>query len=366
MNSSELQNAPHIGTLPGGPLGTIADVQGVTVGHCTLDAGAVQTGVTVIRPHDGDPFLAKVPAAASVINGFGKSIGLVQVEELGTLETPIALTNTFGVSAVAQAQIRAAIRANPRIGREWSTVNPLVFECNDGYLNDIQALAVTAQHFDDAYAAASANVASGSVGAGRGMSCFDMKGGIGNASRVVAVANRSYTVGALVLANFGRLPMLTVDGTPLGRMLAERAAKAAKVAKAASSATLAMKPEQGSIIMIVATDAPLDARQLKRLSLRAAAGLARTGSVYGHGSGDIALAFSTAYTVPHGADFITLPPLLADERLDPLFRACADSVEQAILDALWSAVSVTGRDAHQRLSLRDSVPDLAQLLERTR
>ncbi|MFB9122470.1 S58 family peptidase [Paraburkholderia dipogonis] len=366
MNSSELQNAPHIGTLPGGPLGTIADVHGVTVGHCTLDAGAVQTGVTVIRPHDGDPFLAKVPAAASVINGFGKSIGLVQVEELGTLETPIALTNTFGVGAVAQAQIRAAIRANPRIGREWSTVNPLVFECNDGYLNDIQALAVTAQHFDDACAAASASVASGSVGAGRGMSCFDMKGGIGNASRVVGVANRSYTVGALVLANFGRLPMLTVDGTPLGRMLAERAAKAAKAATAASSATSTMKPEQGSIIVIVATDAPLDARQLKRLSLRAAAGLARTGSVYGHGSGDIALAFSTAYTVPHGADFITLPPLLADERLDPLFRACADSVEQAILDALWSAVSVTGRDAHQRLSLRDSVPDLAQLLERTR
>jgi D-aminopeptidase len=358
MNSSELQAAPHIGTLAAGPLGTLADVPGVSVGHCTLDAHAVQTGVTVIRPHGGDPFLDKVPAAASVINGFGKSIGLVQVEELGTLETPIALTNTFGVGAVAQAQIRAAIRANPRIGREWSTVNPLVFECNDGYLNDIQALAVTARHFDEAYAAAGADVASGSVGAGRGMSCFDLKGGIGNASRVVSVAGRGYTVGALVLANFGRLPMLTVDGTPLGRVLAERAAKAA-----ASSAT---KPEQGSIIMIVATDAPLDARQLKRLALRAAAGLARTGSVYGHGSGDIALAFSTAYTVPHGADFITLPPLVTDERLDPLFRACADSVEQAILDALWSAVSVTGRDAHQRLSLRDFVPDLAQLLKPAR
>ncbi|MEM5456830.1 P1 family peptidase [Paraburkholderia phytofirmans] len=358
MNSTRVQDAPHIGGLPSGPLGTIADVQSVTVGHYTLDQGAVQTGVTVIRPHDGDSFLDKVPAASSVINGFGKSIGLVQVDELGTLETPIALTNTFGVAAVAQAQIRAAIRANPQIGREWSTVNPLVFECNDGYLNDIQALAVTAQHFDDAYAAASADVVSGSVGAGRGMSCFDLKGGIGNASRVVSIASRCYTVGALVLANFGRLPMLTVDGTPLGRVLAARAAKAA-------TAAAATKPEQGSIIMIVATDAPLDARQLKRLSLRAAAGLARTGSVYGHGSGDIALAFSTAYTVPHGADFITLPPLLADERLDPLFRACADSVEQAILDALWSAASVTGRDGHRRLSLRDSVPDLAQLLKPT-
>ena len=364
MNSREMHNPPHIGTLPAGPRGTIADVPGVTVGHCTLDEGAVQTGATVIRPHERDPFLHKVPAAVSVINGFGKSIGLVQVEELGTLETPIALTNTFGVAAVAQAQIRAAVRANPRIGREWSTVNPLVFECNDGYLNDVQALAVTARHVDDAYAAASADVASGSVGAGRGMSCFDLKGGIGNASRVVQVASRAYSVGSLVLANFGRLPMLTVDGTPLGRVLAERAAPVA-AASPATSPTSPAKPEQGSIIMIVATDAPLDARQLKRLSMRAAAGLARTGSVYGHGSGDIALAFSTAYTVPHGADFITLPPLVADERLDPLFRACADSVEQAILDALWRAESVTGRDGHRRLSLRDSVPELAQLLEAT-
>jgi D-aminopeptidase len=361
-------HAPHIGTLPAGPLGTIADVAGVSVGHCTLDQGAQQTGVTVIRPHRGDPFVDKVPAAASVINGFGKSIGLVQVEELGTLETPIALTNTFGVAALAQAQIRAAVRANPQIGREWPTVNPLVFECNDGYLNDIQALAVTGQHYNEAFDNASTQVASGAVGAGRGMSCFDLKGGIGNASRVVDVAGCGYTVGALVLANFGRLPMLTIDGMPLGRVLAERERERERAAQAASEAVSApaTKPEQGSIIMIVATDAPLDARQLKRLSLRAAAGLARTGSVYGHGSGDIALAFSTAYTVPHAADFITLPPLVADARLDPLFRACADSVEQAIVDALWRAVSVTGRDGHRRLSLHDSVPDLAQLLKPTR
>ncbi|WP_027801518.1 DmpA family aminopeptidase [Paraburkholderia dilworthii] len=354
------QNAPHIGELPSGPLGTIADVQGVTVGHCTLAEGAIQTGVTVIRPHAGDPFLDKVPAASSVINGFGKSVGLVQIEELGTLETPIALTNTFSVPAVAQAQIRAPINANPRIGREWPTVNPLVFECNDGYLNDVQALAISEQHFNEAYGAANTSVASGSVGAGRGMSCFDLKGGIGSASRVVEIAGRAYTVGALVLANFGRLPMLMVDGTPLGRMLAQRAATAS--AEPAANIT---KPEQGSIIMIVATDAPLDARQLKRLSLRAAAGLARTGSVYGHGSGDIALAFSTAYTVPHSAAFISLPPLLADQHMDALFRACADSVEQAILDALWSAESVSGREGHRRLSLHESVPDLAHLLKKT-
>ncbi|MGF6968798.1 D-aminopeptidase [Paraburkholderia sp. WC7.3g] len=360
ISNHSAERAPHIGTLPAGPLGTIADVDGVSVGHCTLAEGALQTGVTVIRPHRGDPFVDKVPAAASVINGFGKSIGLLQLDELGTLETPIALTNTFSVGVLAQAQIRAAIRANPRIGRDWPTVNPLVFECNDGYLNDIQALAVAEQHFNDAFDAASADVGSGALGAGRGMSCFDLKGGIGTASRVLSAAGRDYTVGALVLANFGRLPMLTIDGTPLGRMLAERAG-AAEAANAVANAA-SDKPEQGSIIMIVATDAPLDARQLKRLSLRAAAGLARTGSVYGHGSGDIALAFSTAYTVPQGADFVALPPLVADHCMDPLFRACADSVEQAIVGALWRAESVTGRDGHRRLSLRDSVPGLAQLL----
>lgn len=343
---------PHVGVLPAGALGTIADVSGVTVGHCTLADGPIQTGVTVVRAHPDDPYRHKVPAAASVINGFGKSIGLVQVEELGVLETPIALTNTFGVATVVQAQIRAAIASNPQIGRKWPTVNPLVFECNDGYLNDIQALAVEDKHYVAALDAAASGFQHGSVGAGRGMSCFDLKGGIGSASRVVSVAGENYTVGALVLANFGRLPMLTIDGAPLGRELAARK-------QAASS-----KPEQGSIIMIVATDAPLDSRQLKRLSMRAAAGLARTGSVYGHGSGDIALAFSTAWTIPHEGDFIATPPLLSDARLDPLFHACADSVEQAIIDALWSATSVTGRDAHTRLSLREAARDLEHLLKR--
>ncbi|ALL68081.1 macromolecule metabolism [Paraburkholderia caribensis MBA4] len=344
---------PHVGVSPTGALGTIADVPGVTVGHCTLADGPIQTGVTVVCAHRDDPYRHKVPAAASVINGFGKSIGLVQVEELGGLETPIALTNTFGVAAVAQAQIRAAIAANPQIGREWPTVNPLVFECNDGYLNDIQALAIDESHYTQALDAAAVEFERGSVGAGRGMSCFDLKGGIGSASRMASVAGKDFTVGALVLANFGRLPTLSIDGMPLGRELHRR-----------KQSTTPAKPEQGSIIMIVATDAPLDSRQLKRLSMRAAAGLARTGSVYGHGSGDIALAFSTAWTVPHESDFIATPPLLGDARLDPLFHACADTVEQAIIDALWSATSVTGRDTHTRLSLREAAPDLQQLLKR--
>ncbi|KVQ88747.1 aminopeptidase [Burkholderia ubonensis] len=338
-------------TLPAGPRGTIADVPGVTVGHCTLDAGAVQTGVTVVKPHVGDVYRSKAPAGAAVINGFGKSVGLVQVDELGVLDTPIALTNTFGVGAVAHAQIRAAIAANPRIGRDWPTVNPLVFECNDGYLNDLHAFAVGASHYDDACRAATRDVVRGAVGAGRGMSCFDLKGGIGSASRIAAAAGRSYTVGALVLANFGRLPMLTLGGVPVGRIVTARAA-----------AEQAAPPEQGSIIMLLATDAPLDARQLARLARRAAAGLARTGSVYGHGSGDIALAFSTAYTIAHDAQFVTLPALLADSVLDPLFQAAAESVEHAIVDALLQAVTVTGRDAHVRQALRDAVPELDRLL----
>ncbi|MGS0890974.1 DmpA family aminopeptidase [Burkholderia stagnalis] len=334
---------------PAGPRGTIADVPGVTVGHRTLDDGALQTGVTVVKPHPGDVYRDKVPAGTAVINGFGKSIGLVQVDELGTLDTPIALTNTFGVGTVANAQIRAAIAANPLIGRDWPTVNPLVFECNDGYLNDIQAFAVTDAHYDDACRAASRDVVRGAVGAGRGMSCFDLKGGIGSASRVARVGGQPYAVGALVLANFGRLPMLMLDGAPVGRILADR--RAASVAHAAP-------PELGSIIMLLATDAPLDARQLSRLARRAAAGLARTGSVYGHGSGDIALAFSTAYTIPHDASCLALPALLADASLDPLFAAAADSVEHAIVDALLQAVTVTGRDGHVRQSLRDAMPDL--------
>jgi len=371
--------APYIGVLASGPTGTITDVEGVLVGHCTLDRGAIQTGVTVLYPHAGNLYCDKVPAAATVVNGFGKSVGLIQIDELGVLETPIALTNTFGVAAVVQAQIRAAIAENPQVGRDWPTVNPLVLECNDGYLNDIQAMAVTEADYLSACGSACANgqqrapdaayppFARGAVGAGRGMSCFDLKGGIGTASRMVTVAGQPYTVGALVLANFGRLPMLTLAGVPIGRTLEPRRGQSQAVAAAGGNPGLdaGSAPEQGSIIMLLATDAPLTARQLKRLSLRAAAGLARTGSAYGHGSGDIALAFSTAYTVPHQADFIAFPPCLADARLDRLFHAGADCIEQAIVDALWCATSLTGRDGHHRDSLRDAVPDLAYLLSPT-
>jgi D-aminopeptidase len=376
------QVAPRIGALPSGPRDAITDVAGVTVGHHTRADGPIQTGVTVVRPHGGNPFTDKVPAAGVVINGFGKSIGLVQVEELGVFDTPIALTNTFSVGTVATAQIRHCIAQEPETGRDLPTVNSLVFECNDGYLNDIQRLAVSEADYVAAHDAASVDVAQGAVGAGRGMSSFQLKGGIGTASRQAVVrtavdkedgtrlgssgdvgVDLTYTVGALVLANFGKLENLTVAGLHIGPTIAAQLkARSTADAAARSSAHAAnpAEPEKGSIIMLLATDAPLDARQLRRLALRAGAGLARTGSVFGHGSGDIAFAFSTAYTVPH---LPTRPmpaiAMLHESQIDVLFQAAADSTEQAILNALWSAENVQGRDGHARTAMTDLIPDWA-------
>lgn len=342
---------PHIGRLTAGPRNAITDVAGIDVGHATLTDGPLQTGVTVVRPHPGDIYRDRVPAAATVLNGFGKSIGLMQVAELGVLETPIALTNTFCVGTIAQAQIRQCVAANPQCGRRLPIVNPLVFECNDGYLNNIQTMAVTEEHYLSACAAAGSAFAEGSVGAGRGMSSFGLKGGIGSASRCAPIANGSkYTVGTLVLSNFGRPSQLILAGRAIGPALAEKLA--------AAPANDAGEPEKGSIILIIATDAPLDARQLRRLSLRAGAGLARTGSVFGHGSGDIALAFSTAYTLPQ--DPVHPMPnvaMLHDALLDPLFQAVADSVEQAIIHSLWHAEMVVGRNGHRRQTFVDLMAD---------
>ncbi len=365
--SSSTQHAalPFIGNLLQGARNAITDVAGVTVGHQTLSEGGVQTGVTVIRPHAGDPFRDKVPAAAVVLNGFGKSVGLVQLEELGVLETPIALTNTFSVGTVATAQIRHCIANNPETGRALPTVNPLVFECNDGYLNDIQRLAVSEADYLQALQSASADFAQGSVGAGRGMSSFQLKGGIGSASRRVSARGNCqggcHTVGTLVLANYGRQPQLLLAGHAVGeRLAALRAVRSRPARDALAEANEADEPEKGSIIIVVATDAPLDARQLRRLALRAGAGLARTGSVFGHGSGDIVLAFSTACTVPDSTERpMPAVALLHDGLLDGLFQAAADSTEQAILHALWRATPVTGRDGNHRAALRELLPPSA-------
>jgi len=251
---------------------------------------------------------------------------------------------------VATALVRRALAATPEIGRTMSTVNPVVAECNDGYLNDLSAFAVAEIHCETACATASAEFARGAVGAGRGMSCFGVKGGIGTASRVATLDGMPYTLGALVLANFGRAPQFTLAGRRLGPALAARTAGAPA------------PEERGSIIVVLATDAPVDSRQLRRIAMRAGAGIARTGSNFGHGSGDVVIAFSTAERIAERAvAALRVRHVLAEPRLERLFDAAADATEQAILDALWSAVTVEGRDGHVRRALLDVAPDWASL-----
>ncbi|SHM60812.1 P1 family peptidase [Rhizobacter sp. OV335] len=346
--------APRVGLLPAGALDAITDVRGVALGHCTLADGATQTGATVLLPQPGDLFLHKLPAGVAVINGFGKSVGLMQVQELGTLESPIALVSTLAVGTAATALVRDGLAHNAEIARSLPTLNPLVFECNDGWLNDARTLALQESHVAQALAAAreagQGGFAQGSVGAGRGMSCHGLKGGIGSASRRVAWQGREFSVGALVLANQGRPEALTIAGRRIGAALQARLQAEAG-------------PERGSIIVLLATDAPFDARQLGRVARRAAAGLARTGSDYGHGSGDIALAFSTAWRVPQLADEpMPAIAMLHEAALDGVFQAAAEATEQAIVHALFAATTVTGRDGRRRHALTDVAPDWQALM----
>lgn len=319
-----------------GATNRISDVPGVRVGHHTLADGERQTGVTAIVPPGDNLFLKPLPCGAAVFNGFAKPVGLVQIEELGVLQTPILLSNTLAVGTLFTTLVRDAISRNPELGRSLPTVNPLALECNDGWLNDIQALAVTEAMVQDALDSAQADFARGSVGAGRGMSCFSLKGGIGSASRLIPSLNA--TLGVLVLANFGALNAFTLDGVRMGDMIGPLLPE------------LAPQRDAGSIIIIMATDAPLDARQLKRIAKRAGAGLGRLGSYWGHGSGDIAVAFSTQ-TQPN-------PP--EDAALEPLLAAAADATEHAVLDALLSAEAVTGFRGHHRPSLTQVLDELAK------
>lgn len=325
-----------VGTLPIGANNAITDVPGVMVGHHTLRDGDINTGVTAVVPHGGNLYRQKVLAASDVINGFGKSVGLMQVEELGSIETPILLTNTFGIGTCANALIRQAIAANPDIGRKTATVNPVVLECNDGPLSDIQALAVTEEHVRLALAdAKGGEVRQGNVGAGSGMSCFGFKGGIGTASRRLRLGGREHHLGVLVLSNFGRAGDLVL---PDGRHPSPRAKADA---------------EKGSVIAVLATDVPMEGRQLRRVTRRCGAGLARLGAFWGHGSGDIALGFSTAVSIDHDetADFVTLKAL-NENRIDELFRAAAEATQEAVLNSMCAAEAMRSRGTF-RPSLAD-------------
>lgn len=318
----------RVGKLPCGPLDKISDVPGVTVGHCTLADGEVQTGVTALLPHQGDIFHDKVMAASHVINGFGKTTGLVQIDELGTLETPILFTNTLSVGTVETALVKYMLDKNPDICETTGSVNPVVCECNDSGLNDIRGLHVTEENARAALADCRADFAEGAVGAGRGMRCHGLKGGIGSASRVVELDGKPYTIGALVLSNHAVFDDLVVAGTPIQSLL---------------DAHIPPHEDKGSIITVLATDIPLSERQLRRLCHRALVGLSRTGSFCGNGSGEIVIAFTTANRVPHYSEKAILPMgMLHDDAINPLFRAVAECVEESVLSSLLHAETVTG------------------------
>ena len=329
------------GILQPGPNNAITDVAGVKVGHCTVWEGdAIRTGVTVIVPAEGNLFQEKIPAAIYNANAFGKLAGYTQVEELGTLETPIGLTNTLSVPRVVEALVKYTL-SQPGNEKVMS-VNAVVGETNDGFLNDIRGMHIDEAHVTRALTnASSGKVDEGSVGAGTGTSCLSFKGGIGTSSRVLPKERGGYTVGVLVQTNYGGI--LTINGAPVGRELG----------KFYLSELTQPHDDDGSCMIIVATDAPLSARNLKRLAKRAVLGLARTGGFIANGSGDYVIAFSTAYRIPYSpprTDISTglLPAvqLLHDELMSPLFLAVVEATEEAVYNSLFLATTVTGRDGH--------------------
>ena len=318
-----------IGTHQTGPKNKISDVAGVTVGHVTVADGDVQTGVTAILPHQGNVFKEKVMAACHVINGFGKTTGLVQIEELGTLETPILMTNTLSVGTVSTGLVRYMLEQNEDIGETTGSVNPVICECNDSRLNDIRGLHVKEEHVFEAINNACADFEEGAVGAGRGMICHELKGGIGSASRQFELDRQTFTIGALVLSNHGLYKDLMINGKQISAEI-----------------PYPSQPEndKGSIIIVLATDAPLSQLQLKRISHRAVLGLGRTGSYMSNGSGELVIAFSTANKVLHYASRDVLETrFVRDDALNEIFRCTAECVEESVLSSLFNAETVVGK-----------------------
>jgi D-aminopeptidase len=323
------------GVFPPGPLNAITDVDGVKVGHTTLHEGEnVRTGVTAILPHGGNLFQDKVAGAVFVGNAFGKLAGSTQVEELGTIETPIVLTNTLSVGTAVEAVVAHTLKMK---GNESvRSVNALVGETNDGGLNDIRRLHVRREHVWKAIEQArGGQIAEGCVGAGTGTTCYDWKGGVGTSSRILPERFGSYRLGVLVQSNFGGV--LTIAGAPIGKELGRYDYKPDD--RAATEAVCG-----GSCMIVVATDAPLDARDLKRLAARALFGLARTGSSYTNGSGDFAIAFSTAPEMRsrHGETQPVARHVLPTDAVSPLFQAALEATEEAVYNSLFQATTTTG------------------------
>lgn len=335
------------GIFPPGPLNAITDIQGVRVGHRAIIQGdSIRTGVTAIIPAGGNLFQNKVPAAAYVGNGFGKAAGLLQVRELGNIETPIVLTNTLAVPRAIEGTVRWTLS---QAGNEnVQSINAVVCECNDGRLNDIRAMAVTVDDVLTAIESAQTGpVPEGNVGGGTGMVAFNFKGGIGTASRILPKSLGGWSIGALVQANFGGV--LTIDGIRVGEAFGRHAFRehlmhsCVDLGQGRSENTHA--DADGSIVIVLATDAPLSSRNLERVARRALLGLARTGSYMSNGSGDFVIAFSTAYRLPATSDEATAITLdVPNDRVSPMFLAAVEATEEAIYNALTTAETMQGRD----------------------
>ncbi|HEV2127941.1 MAG TPA: P1 family peptidase [Thermomicrobiales bacterium] len=326
-----------VGTLPTGARNAITDVPEVSVGHTTVihEDGPARTGVTAIHPHAGSIFTSMAPAAIEALNGSGEMTGRSQVDEYGLLESPILITNTLSVGTAHRACVEWIGQREPALGDTDFSI-PVVAETYDGYLNDIGGQHVTIDHVFAALDSASDGpVAEGNVGGGTGMRLFEFKGGIGTASRMVEIGGARYTVGVLIQGNYGSREHLLVDGVPVGRELGVVAEQGVG--------------KDGSVIVVIATDAPLTDRQLRRLCRRGMLGLARTGATANHTSGDILLAFSNA--PENRVDRFAEDPLrtmsyINDSRINPFFSAAIEATEEAVLNALVAAETMTGRDGH--------------------
>jgi D-aminopeptidase len=336
-----------LGTFATGRYNAITDVRGVLVGHTTLvrgkggpsrpGAGPVRTGVTAILPRAGNVYDQKALAGGFVLNGAGELSGLTQIMEWGIIETPILLTNTLSVGTCSAAAVEYMVAAYPSIGREADVIIPVVGECDDSWLNDIAGGHVHSNHVHDAIESArSGTIEEGNVGGGTGMMTCGFKGGIGTSSRRLPQSLGSYTIGVLVMSNFGNREDLRVDGIPIGRMLAPRYAHIEE-----------RRSSYGSIIAVVATDAPLIAHQLTRLCKRVALGIGRAGSFAAHNSGEIVIAFSSANSVPRQPNRpVYRLRVLHDARMDPLYQAAVEATEEAILNAICMATDMDGVDGH--------------------
>jgi len=309
----------NIGTFATGNNNSITDVKGVKVGHTTINDGVIKTGVTAILPHEGNIFKDKLIAACHVINGFGKSTGLIQIEELGTIETPVILTNTLSVGTAHEALVKYMLSHNDDIGNTTGTVNPIICECNDGEINDIRGLHIKEEHIYEAIEKCDIDFAEGNVGAGTGMICYGLKGGIGSSSRIIELENTQYTLGVLVLSNFGSLKDFVLNGEQLGKKLSDKIKD------------ISIKEDKGSIILIL-------------------------GSYTGNGSGEVVIGFSTANVIKHyEEEGIVNIQVINENKINKVFKATVEATEEAILNSLICSHTSIGRDGKPVYSLKDLI-----------